>query len=99
MQVLPSTASEPYINVGNIRSLENNVHAGTKYMRYIMDTYFADANMDGQNRALFALAAYNAGPNRIAAYRKEAMRRRLDGNVWFGHVERVAASRVGSQSR
>lgn len=98
MQVLPSTASEPYINVGNIRSLENNVHAGTKYMRYIMDTYFADANMDEQNRALFALAAYNAGPNRIAAYRKEAMRRGLNGNVWFGHVERVAASRVGAET-
>ncbi|MGL4206453.1 MAG: transglycosylase SLT domain-containing protein [Aeromonadaceae bacterium] len=98
MQVLPSTANEPYINVGNIRSLENNVHAGTKYMRYIMDTYFSDAQMDDHNRALFALAAYNAGPNRIAAYRKEAMRRGLNGNVWFGHVEKIAASRVGAET-
>ncbi|MBP8219806.1 MAG: lytic transglycosylase F, partial [Aeromonas sp.] len=63
MQVLPSTAREPYINVRNIGALENNVHAGTKYMRYMMDNYFDDAALDENNRALFTLAAYNAGPN------------------------------------
>lgn len=62
MQVLPSTAREPYINVRNIGALENNVHAGTKYMRYMMDNYFDDAALDENNRALFTLAAYNAGP-------------------------------------
>ena len=46
MQVLPSTAREPYINVRNIGALENNVHAGTKYMRYMMDNYFDDAALD-----------------------------------------------------
>ena len=98
MQVLPSTAREPYINVRNISSLENNVHAGTKYMRYMMDNYFDDAELDDKNRVLFTLAAYNAGPNRIAQYRKEAARRGLDGNVWFGNVERVAASKVGAET-
>ncbi len=96
MQVLPSTARE--LKVGNIRSLENNVHAGTKYMRYMIDNYFDDQEVDAQNRALFALAAYNAGPNRIARLRQEAVRRGLNGNVWFGNVEKVAAARVGSET-
>ncbi len=96
MQVLPSTARE--LKVGNIRSLENNVHAGTKYMRYMIDNYFDDEAVDEENRALFALAAYNAGPNRIARLRQEATRRGLNGNVWFGNVERVAAARVGSET-
>ena len=98
MQVLPSTAREPYINVRNIGALENNVHAGTKYMRYMMDNYFDDAALDDNNRALFTLAAYNAGPNRIAQYRKEATRRGLDGNIWFDNVERVAAAKVGAET-
>lgn len=96
MQMLPSTAREPYVNVGNINKLENNIHAGTKYMRYMMDNYFAD--LDDSNRALFTLAAYNAGPNRIAQYRKEAERRGLNGNIWFDNVEKVVASRVGSET-
>jgi membrane-bound lytic murein transglycosylase MltF len=98
MQVLPSTAREPYINVRNIASLENNVHAGTKYMRYMMDTYFGDAGLDDTNRALFTLAAYNAGPNRIARYREEAARRGLNGNIWFDNVEKVAATKVGAET-
>ena len=98
MQVLPSTAREPYINVRNIGALENNVHAGTKYMRYMMDNYFDDAALDDNNRALFTLAAYNAGPNRIAQYRKEAARRGLNGNIWFDNVERVAAAKVGAET-
>lgn len=98
MQVLPSTAREPYINVRNIATLENNVHAGTKYMRYMMDNYFADAELDDNNRALFTLAAYNAGPNRIAQYRKEAARRGLNGNIWFDNVEKVAATKVGAET-
>lgn len=96
MQVLPSTARS--LNVSGIGSLENNVHAGTKYMRHMMDTYFDDKSLDENNRVLFTLAAYNAGPNRIAQLRKEATRRGLDGNVWFGNVERVAASRVGAET-
>jgi membrane-bound lytic murein transglycosylase MltF len=98
MQVLPSTAREPYINVGNINSLENNVHAGIKYMRYMMDNYFNGAELDENNRALFTLAAYNAGPNRIAELRKEAVRHGLNGNIWFGNVEKIAAARVGQET-
>jgi membrane-bound lytic murein transglycosylase MltF len=95
MQVLPSTAKE--LDVGDIRQLEPNVHAGTKYVRRIIDTYFADAAFDDVNKMLFAFAAYNAGPARIARLRNTARERDLDAAKWFGNVELVVAEKVGAE--
>ena len=68
-----------------------NIHAGTKYLRDVLDRYFADA-LDGLNRELFAFASYNAGPAKVARLRKEAEQRGLDPNVWFHNVERSPPS-------
>jgi len=95
MQVMPSTGKE--MGVGDIQQTEENIHAGTKYLRGVLDRYFADAELDGLNRQLFAFASYNAGPAKIAKLRKEAQKRGLDPNVWFNNVERVAAERVGQE--
>ncbi len=95
MQVMPATGDE--MGVGDIQQLEANVHAGTKYLRFVLDRYFPDAEFDGLNRQLFAFASYNAGPARVAKLRKEAEKRGLDPNVWFNHVELVAAERVGQE--
>jgi membrane-bound lytic murein transglycosylase MltF len=95
MQVMPTTGEE--LGVGDIRETENNIHAGTKYLRQILDRHFADAQLDALNRQLFAFASYNAGPARIAKLRKEAAERGLDPNVWFDHVELVAAERIGQE--
>jgi membrane-bound lytic murein transglycosylase MltF len=95
MQVMPSTGKE--MGVGDIQQTEANIHAGTKYLRGVLDRYFADAELDGLNRQLFAFASYNAGPAKIAKLRKEAGKRGLDPNVWFNNVERVAAERVGQE--
>ena len=96
MQVMPDTGKE--LNVGDIRQLEPNVHAGVKYMRRVMDTYFKDAPMDDLNKGLFTFASYNAGPGRIRQLRKEAEQRGLNPNVWFGNVERVASERIGRET-
>lgn len=98
MQLLPSTAADPNVNIPNIHVLENNIHAGTKYLRFLLDQYFADAKMDKLNQHLFALAAYNAGPARVAELRKEAAKLGLNTNVWFGNVEVVAAKRIGRET-
>jgi membrane-bound lytic murein transglycosylase MltF len=95
MQVLPSTGKE--LNVGDIRQLEPNIHAGTKYIRRIIDTYFADDVFDDLNKMLLAFAAYNAGPNRIGRLRKTARERGLDAVTWFGNVELVVAEKVGAE--
>jgi membrane-bound lytic murein transglycosylase MltF len=96
MQLMPTTGTA--MNVGDVKQIEPNIHAGTKYMRTILDTYFVNAKMDDLNRNLFAFASYNAGPTRVAGLRKEAEKRGLDPNVWFGNVERVAAEKIGRET-
>jgi membrane-bound lytic murein transglycosylase MltF len=96
MQVMPETGKQ--MGVGDITQLEPNIHAGVKYLKFIEDTYFADAPMDPLVKALFAFASYNAGPNRIQELRKEAARRGYDPNRWFRNVEYVVAEKVGQET-
>jgi membrane-bound lytic murein transglycosylase MltF len=91
MQVLPSTAAEPSVNIPNIDQPEPNIHAGIKYLRFLVDEYFSDPAIDSTNRHLFAFAAYNAGATRIARMREEARAQGLDPNRWFNNVELLAA--------
>ncbi len=98
MQVLPSTAADRNVNIKHINRLENNIHAGTRYLRFMADRYFADLDLTPLNRDLFTIASYNAGPARVAKLRKEAVRRGLDPNIWFNNVEVVAAARIGRET-
>jgi membrane-bound lytic murein transglycosylase MltF len=96
MQVLPATGKE--LGVGDITKVEPNIHAGIKYMRYMIDQYYGQEPMTTLDKALFAFAAYNAGAGRISQLRKEAAQRGLDPNVWFHNVEYVAAEKVGAET-
>ena len=96
MQVMPATGKE--LNVGDITQLEPNVHAGVKYMRFMMDQYFKDEPMDELNKGLMTFAAYNAGPGRLRQLRREAEKRGLNPNIWFGNVERIASERIGRET-
>jgi membrane-bound lytic murein transglycosylase MltF len=93
MQLLPSTAADPNVNVKNINDLERNIEAGAKYMRFIADRYFSDEGLSEEQRILFAFAAYNAGPNRVVRIRNKAN----DPSQWFGSVEWDVASSVGTE--
>ena len=96
MQVMPPTGKE--LNVGDITAIEPNIHAGVKYMRFMMDRYFKDDPMDPLNKTLMTFASYNAGPGRIRQLRAETKKRGLDPNVWFGNVERIASERIGRET-
>jgi membrane-bound lytic murein transglycosylase MltF len=96
MQLMPATGRQ--LAVGDIRSIEPNIHAGAKYMDQLMTRYFVDAKFTDANRSLFAFAAYNAGPGRIATMRSEAARRGLDPDKWFNNVEVVTAEKVGLET-
>jgi len=96
MQVMPPTGKE--LKVGDIHKLEPNIHAGVKYMRFMVDTYFKDEPMTKLNKGLMAFAAYNAGPGRLRQLRSETAKRGLDPNVWFGNVERIASERIGRET-
>lgn len=99
MQILPSTAKDKNVGIPDIHELDKNVHAGTKYLRFMVDNYFGkDPNIDELNKTLFAFASYNAGPAKVASLRKEAEQMGLDPNRWFRNVEVVAAKRIGRET-
>lgn len=96
MQLMPATGQQ--MNVGDINQIDANVHAGVKYIRFMVDKYYADEPMTDTNRLLFAFAAYNAGPGRVHALRVEAGQKGLDPNVWINNVEMIAAARIGMET-
>src|SRR5215510_13177931 len=96
MQIMPATGNQ--LRVGDIRSIEPNIHAGAKYMDQLMTRYFPDVPFNETNRTLFAFAAYNAGPGNLSKIRKETETRGLDPNGWFNNVEIVTAERIGIET-
>lgn len=96
MQIKPSTAAGSQVGIKDVHTLDNNIHAGVKYLRYLVDNYFSDvapgARMD------FALAAYNAGPNRIIQVRRRAAEMGLDPGLWFGNCEWAAFDLIGRET-
>ena len=59
MQLMPGTASQ--LGVPNVFDPQANVEGGTKYLRELMERYNFDIPK--------ALAAYNAGPQRVEQFR------------------------------
>jgi membrane-bound lytic murein transglycosylase MltF len=98
MQVLPQYAAANPINIKNVSTADNNIHAGVKMMRNIADTYFKDQDIDPVNKTLMVFASYNAGPTRIASLRKQAAAQGLNPNKWFGNVELLVAQDIGQET-
>jgi Transglycosylase SLT domain len=59
MQLLPETATR--LGVTNIFDPQENIEAGTKYLRELLDRY--------DNNLVLTLAAYNAGPQRVEQFK------------------------------
>jgi membrane-bound lytic murein transglycosylase MltF len=96
MQLTAATGRQ--MDVGDINNMEANIHAGIKYVRFLADTYFPDSDLDPLNKVLFAIASYNAGPNRIRSLRKDAQTQHLNPNVWFDNVEVAVSQHVGRET-
>lgn len=98
MQLLPSTAQDPNVAIPDIKTPENNVHAGTKYLAFLRDRYFSDEDLSDVDRLAFTWAAYNAGPAKVRMMRTLAEEMGRDPNRWFGHVKVAAGRIVGRQT-
>jgi soluble lytic murein transglycosylase-like protein len=59
MQLMPQTARD--LQVSDAFSPKENIDGGTRYLRYLMDIYNQDMSL--------ALAAYNAGPEKVNLHR------------------------------
>jgi membrane-bound lytic murein transglycosylase MltF len=98
MQLLPRTAAHEPIGIKDITKVENNIHAGVKYMDHVLNSYFDDPAIAPADRVDFTWAAYNAGPARIQGLRRRAAKRGYDPNRWFNNVEHMAAESIGRQT-
>lgn len=98
MQIKPSTASSKNVGIKNIKLLENNIHAGVKYLSVLRDLYFSGDQYSPVDQINFSLAAYNAGPGRVRSMQKKALQMGLDPNVWFYNVETVARNTIGHET-
>lgn len=87
MQVLPTTAADKAVGIPDISTLENNIHAGVKYLNWLRKKYYSDPAMSPLDQVLFSLAAYNAGPGNMKRARRRAVKLGFDPNRWFGNVE------------
>ena len=97
MQVLPSTA-RTVLGIADCLPLENNIHAGAKYLAHLRDTYFDDPQLEPMERMRLTLAAYNAGPYNIRKSRRRTAKLGRDPNVWFGHCELGTMQIVGRET-
>jgi membrane-bound lytic murein transglycosylase MltF len=98
MQIKPSTAADKNVGIAPIDTVEKNIHAGTKYLAFLRDRYFSDPEIPDEARLDFTLAAYNAGPARVASLRREAATKGYNPDLWFGNVEMIAAARIGRET-
>lgn len=93
LQITPAAAQR--VGVDNIRDVDGNVQAASRYLSLIRRKFFASPKVNERERMAFTLAAYNLGPERVQAMRNEARRQGLNPNQWFFQVERVAMAQVG----
>jgi membrane-bound lytic murein transglycosylase MltF len=98
MQIRPSTAADPQVGIEDVRKVENNIHAGTKYLDFLRGRYFSDEKITPRDQVRFSLAAYNAGPAKIRQARKKAAAMNLDPNTWFRNVELAVLRIVGQET-
>lgn len=98
MQIKPSTAADRNVGVADISSPANNIRAGARYMRFLMDRYFSDSDIDDVQAWFFALAAYNAGPARVQAMRRRAVDEGHNPDIWVDNVELIAARVIGRET-
>lgn len=85
MQLMPATAEE--LGVSDIEDPEQNIEAGVRYLRTLIDRF--DPKLAIRQRIRFALASYNAGFYHVKDARELATKQGLDPDRWFGHVEKT----------
>jgi len=98
MQILPSTAADKHIGIQKVHLVENNIHAGIKYLALLRDRYFNNEHLRDRDKVRLTLAAYNAGPAKIKKVRALAGKMGLDPDKWFRNVEMAALKVIGQET-
>lgn len=83
LQVMPRTARE--VGISELDKPENGLKAGIKYMSWIRDQLSDELPADV--KMWFTLSAYNAGLGHLKDARHLAVKKGLNPDRWFNHVE------------
>jgi membrane-bound lytic murein transglycosylase MltF len=94
----PGTAGAVPGKMANIQTAHANIHASVRMVHFLVNDYFNERGLDQFNRTMLAIAAYNAGPAKIARCRQHAKEMGYDPNKWFGNVEVATAKLVGREA-
>jgi len=86
MQFLPSTAKE--LGCSDPTEPRAAITCAGRFVGKLVKRYTEDS-VALKDRVRFALAAYNAGPGHLDDARVLAKAQGLDGNRWFGNVEKT----------
>jgi membrane-bound lytic murein transglycosylase MltF len=78
--------------------VENNIHAGAKYLAFLRRHYFDGPGLTEEDRLAFCWAAYNAGPGNVNRMRRKTKALGLDPDRWFGNVEHGALAVIGQET-
>lgn len=97
MQLMPATARDPAVGIPDIEDLENNIHAGVKYLHHLREQYLAEVEFAEPDRSFLSFAAYNAGPGNLSKARRRAEKLGLDPTLWFDNVEIAMAQAVSRE--
>jgi membrane-bound lytic murein transglycosylase MltF len=98
MQIAPATAASLPVSIERIDRPDDNIHAGVRYLRYIIDRHFAEPGISDEDRMLMAIAGYQAGPLYIDQARGWARTHNLDADRWFGGVEVAVRKLFGNHT-
>jgi len=86
------------VNIPNIENVENNIHAGVKYLAHLRDHHFKDPQLGAGAQFNLVLASYNAGPTKIRRLQRKAKKRGLNPKIWFDNVEDLALEYIGQET-
>ena len=98
MQLAPFIARSAEVDISDISQVEQNVEAAAKYLRYLIDTYFSEKDLDNRGKNLFAMAAYHVGPEKISTIRWITGQMGKNQNKWFNEVAVVVSRRMGRET-
>ena len=98
MQVRTLTAGDRNVNIDDVHLLENNIHAGVKYLDFLRNRYFSSKKIREKDRIRLSLAAYNAGPRKIRMARNLAEKLGLNPDKWFRDVEIATLKLIGQET-
>lgn len=98
MQIAPATAASVAVSIPEIDRPDDNIHAGVRYLRYIIDKYYSEPGIADSDRMMMAVASYQAGPLFILQARGWAETHGLDADRWVGGVEVAVQKLYGNHT-